>query len=262
MRHHRAQPARPAFPSSLVLLLLIAAALAACATALPPEPSSKLWPLVQRCVAHRAATGEADPCLLVDPAKGYAILRDIRGATQFLLVATDRRWGIEDPRIEASDAPNYFAEAWSARECVAAAAGHAVPEGELSLAINSTAGRSDGQLHIHIDRLRPDVASALRRDAREVTLLGHRYRLRHVDSLADANLFAVLATATGGAMGDETIVVAGDPRGGFFVLDDHVHDGDAASGEELQVDHPLMPPAQLASEWLAGCADPAGSDNR
>jgi CDP-diacylglycerol pyrophosphatase len=253
MRRHRVKPARPAVPSSLVLLLL--AALAACAAPTPSEPSTKLWPLVQRCLAHQAATGDPAPCLLVDPAKGFAVLRDIRGTSQFLLVATERRWGIEDPRIEASDAPNYFAEAWSARDCVAAAAGHAVPDGELSLAINSTAARSDGQLHIHIDRLRPEVASALRRDAREVTLLGYRYRLRHVDSL-DTNLFAVLAAATGGAIGGETIVVAGDPRGGFFVLDDHVHEGDAAGGEELQVDHPLMTKEQLAAEWLAGCAGP------
>jgi CDP-diacylglycerol pyrophosphatase len=262
MRLRRSKPARPAVPSGLVLLLLIGAAIGACAMAAPAEPRTILWPLVQHCIAHREASGDAAPCLLVDPAKGYAILRDIRGATQFLLVATDRRWGIEDPRIEASGAPNYFAQAWSARECVAAAAGHAVPDGELSLAINSIAGRSDGQLHIHIDRLRPGVASALGRDKSEVVLAGHRYRLRHLDTLAGTNLFAALAATTGGAMGDQTIVVAGDPRGGFFILDDHVHDGDQASGEELQVDHPPVLPEQLAAPQLAGCAEPARAEGR
>lgn len=244
---------KPAF----ALPLLLAAAVGACATA----PSSRLWPLVERCIAHQQATGDATPCLFVDPAKGYAILKDIRGTTQFLLVATDRRWGIDDPRIAASDAPDYFALAWSARGCVARADGRAVPDGDLSLAINSLAGRSDGQLHIHIDRLRPEVASALRRDEPAVTLAGHRYRLRHIDSLAGTNLFAALAAAAGGAIGDRTIVVAGDPRGGFFVLDDRTRDGDAASGEELQVDHPLLPQAQLAAaeKRAAGCADPAGS---
>jgi CDP-diacylglycerol pyrophosphatase len=241
----------------LALLVVLCAATGACAGG-NTGPSSKLWPLVQRCIAHQQATDAAAPCLLVDPAKGYAILRDIRGTTQFLLVASDRRWGIEDPRIEAADAPDYFAEAWSARGCVARAAGHAVPDSELSLAINSVWGRSDGQLHIHIDRLRPDVASKLGRDDSAVTLSGHRYRLRHIESLAGVNLFAALAASSGGAMGDWTIVVAGDPKGGFFVLEDRAQDGDAASGEELQVDHPLLPPAQLAAEEkrLAGCAGP------
>lgn len=251
MRRQRAKP-------GLILLALLAAILSACAASQPTEPSSKLWPLIQRCIAHQQAAGETTPCLLVDQAKSYAILRDLRGTTQFLLVATDRRWGIEDPRIEAADAPNYFAAAWSARACVAAALGRPVADGEISLAINSVQGRSDGQLHIHIDRLRPEVAHALDRNTSEAVLLGHRYRLRHLDGLADTNLFAALAAASGDSMGDRTIVVAGDPKGGFFVLDDHAHDGDFASGEELQVDHPLMPPEQLAAEEprLAGCADP------
>ncbi|HXZ01895.1 MAG TPA: CDP-diacylglycerol diphosphatase [Stellaceae bacterium] len=257
MRLYRARP-------GLAVLILLAAAAGACAAAEPTEPRSKLWTLVQRCIAHPEMTGPTDSCLLADPAKGYAILRDIRGQTQFLLVATDRRWGIEDPRIEPADAPNYFAAAWSARGCVAAALGRPVPDGEISLAINSTAARSDGQLHIHIDRLRPGVSDALERGKSEVTLAGHRYRLRHLDTIADTNLFAALAATASGAMGDQTIVVAGDPRGGFFVLDDHVHDGDPASGEELQVDHPPVPLEQLAAEQkrLAGCADPARPEGR
>ncbi len=253
----------PPLRRRLALPLLLAALLAACA-APPTGPSSRLWPLVRRCIAHQQATGEADPCLLVDRAKGYAILKDIRGPTQFLLVATDRRWGIEDPRIEARNAPNYFADAWSARGCVVRAAGQAIPDGELSLAVNSVAGRSDGQLHIHIDRLRPDVGSMLRRDKPEVTLLGHRYRLRHIESLAGTNLFAALAATAGGhTIAYRTIVVAGDPRGGFFVLDDEARDGDAASGEELQVDHSLLPPAQLDADQkqFAGCADPATAED-
>jgi CDP-diacylglycerol pyrophosphatase len=253
VRRLRSTPGR----SVPLVLPLFFTALGACATA-GDGPHSKLWPLVQRCVAQQQATGAPAPCLFVDPARGYAILKDIRGTTQFLLVATDRRWGIEDPRIAAPGAPNYVAEAWSARGCVVRAAGHAVPEGALSLAINSISGRSDGQLHIHIDRLRPEVARTLRHGESAVTLAGHRYRLRHVESLAGTNLFAALAATAGGAIGDWTIVVAGDPGGGFFVLEDRARNGDAASGEELQVAHPLLPPAQLAAEEkrLAGCAQP------
>lgn len=246
---------RPAAPWHLALPLLVAAATGACAQT-PPEPASKLWPLVQRCLAQQQAGGEAAPCLYVDPAKGYAILKDIRGPTQFLLVATDRRFGIEDPRIQESNAPDYFAAAWSARGCVARAAGQPVADADISLAINSVSGRSDGQLHIHIDRLRPDIAGQLRLDAPEVTLNGHRYRLHHIESLAGTNLFATLAGETGGPIGDWTIVVAGDPRGGFFVLEDRAQDGDAASGEELQIGHVLLSRSELAAEekQAAGCA--------
>jgi len=240
--------------------LAIAALLLAtgCGAAGPSEPASGLWPLVQRCIAHQQASGDPAPCLSVDPAQGYAILKDLRGETQFLLVATDRRWGIEDPRIEAKDAPNYFAAAWSARGCVARAEGAAVPEDDLSLAINSRLGRSDGQLHIHIDRLRPEVARELGRGGAELVFAGHAYRLRHVESLAGTNLFADLTQATGTAIGDYTIVVAGDPQGGFFVLTDHARGSDAAGGEELQVAHPPLTHEQFtAIEQLgAGCADP------
>lgn len=240
--------------SFLLLLALTATAIAE----EPAGPATKLWPLVQSCVAHEESSRDPSPCLRVDPAKGYAILKDLRGATQYLLVATDRRWGIEDPRIEARDAPNYFAAAWSARGCVVKAAGSAIPDSEISLAINSIAGRSDGQLHIHIDRLRPGISSRLSRDEAEVTLLGHSYTLRHFDSIAITNVFALIEPNTGGAMGDETIVVTGDPRGGFFVLNDHVHGLDRASGEELQADHPRLSLEQLAAMQGDKCAEPVG----
>lgn len=256
MRLNPVKHAAFALPQAIAVLLVATAALDARAAGESVCPPSRLWKVVQGCI-HPKTANEAAACLRVDTARRYAILKDFRGPTQFLLVATDPRCGIEDPRIEAKDAPNYFALAWSARRCVARAAGASVPDGELSLAINSIAGRSDGQLHIHIDRLRPGVSSALGRDKSEVILVGHRYRLRHIDSLAQTNLFAALAETASGAMSDQTIVVAGDPEGGFFVLDDHIHHGDYASGEELQVDHPPLPPEQLLSEPLAGCADPA-----
>jgi len=261
MKRHRSQWAWLVGKLGLVALLLIGAAGAGPE---PAEPAGELWPLVQRCIAHQEAGGDAAPCLYVDKTKGYAILKDLRGPTEFLLVATDRRWGIEDPRIEAQDAPNYFAAAWSARGCVDRAAGSTIPDSEISLAINSVAGRSDGQLHIHIDRLRAGVASRLSREESEVTLLGHLYALRHVDSLANTNLFAMIEAGMSGAIGDQTIVVTADPRGGFFVLNDHVLDGDRASGEELQVDHPRLSSDQLAkmqANTMQGdnCADPVGS---
>ncbi|HXP74823.1 MAG TPA: CDP-diacylglycerol diphosphatase [Stellaceae bacterium] len=237
-----------------LLLSILALAVDAPAGANAAEPMSVLWPIVQYCMAPQHDAG--DPaCFLTDRARGYALLKDIRGPTQVLLVATDRRWGMEDPRIEAPDAPNYFAAAWAARRCVSRLAGREIPDGEISLAINSMRGRSDGQLHIHIDRVRPEVEAKLAPGASELTYSGHRYAVRHIDRLSGMNLFAAEAARAEGAIGEETIVVAGDPRGGFYVLTDHVGGMDRASGEELQVEHPKLSPDQLRAISIAGCAE-------
>jgi CDP-diacylglycerol pyrophosphatase len=238
-----------------LLLVLLALGLGAPAVANQAEPRSVLWPIVQYCTAPRHETG--DPaCFLTDPPRGYALLKDIRGPTQVLLVATDRRWGMEDPRIAAPDAPNYFAAAWAARRCVSRLAGRDIPDGEISLAINSMRGRTDGQFHVHIDRIRAEVAARLTPGTPELAFSGHRYAVRHIDGLAGVNLFAAEAARAEGSIGEETIVVAGDPHGGFYVLTDHVNGTDRASGEELQVAHEKLSPDQLRAISIGGCAEP------
>jgi CDP-diacylglycerol pyrophosphatase len=218
------------------------------------EPRSVLWPIVQYCLAPRHDAGEP-ACFLTDKARGYALLKDIRGPTQVLLVATDRRWGMEDSRVAAPDAPNYFAAAWAARRCVARLAGREIPDAEISLAINSVRGRTDGQLHIHIDRIRPEVAAELRPDVSALSFSSHGYGVRHIASLSAVNLFAEEAARAQGAIGEETIVVVGDRNGGFYVLTDRANGSDRASGEELQVEHEKLTPDQLRAVSIAGCAE-------
>jgi len=237
-----------------LLLCILALGLGAPAAHGQTEPRSVLWPIVQYCLAPEHDAGEP-ACFLTDKARGYALLKDIRGPTQVLLVATDRRWGMEDSRIEAPDAANYFAAAWAARRCVSTLAGREIPDGEISLAINSTRGRSDGQLHIHIDRIRPEIAAKLGPGVSELSFSGHRYAARHVASLAGVNLFAEEAARAQGAIDEETIVVIGDVTGGFYVLTDRVNGTDRASGEELQVEHPSLSPDQLRAISIAGCAE-------
>lgn len=236
---------------TLLLLVVLAAGPSASAA---PEPLSVLWPIVQYCLAPQHDAG-APACFLTDKARGYALLKDIRGPTQVLLVATDRRYGIEDPRIEAADAPNYFAAGWAARRCVSRLAGREVPDGEISLAINSMRGRTDGQLHIHVDRIRPAVAAKLGPDVAELMFGTHRYAVRHIASLTGVNLFAEEAARGEGATGEETIVVAGDHSGGFYVLTDRANGNDRASGEELQVEHERLSPDQLRAIDIKGCAE-------
>ena len=223
-----------------------------------------LWDIVNgQCVPDQRMTGEPAPCALVDvdggEPRGYAVLKDLVGATQFLLIPTARIAGIESPEILAADAPNYFADAWRARSYVEQRAGRGLPRDWMSLAINSSAARSQNQLHIHIDCVRADVRDALAARAVDigptwaplsVPLAGQSYRAMAVDGdELDVNPFRLLADglAAGDSMGAQTLVVVGstgtDGRPGFVLLAGRADAATPGSGhgEDLQ-DHVACPP--------------------
>jgi CDP-diacylglycerol pyrophosphatase len=164
--------------------------------------------------------------------------------------------GIESTLLLAPEAPNYFANAWRERSYTERAAQHPLPRQAISLATNSAFGRSQNQLHIHIDCIRADVRAVLQRELAGIgeswaplsePLAGHNYRAMRVqaDALDGTNPFKLLADGVPGAriaMAEQTLVVVGAefPGGsaGFIILTDQVNlaRGDHASGEELQ-DH-------------------------
>lgn len=224
-----------------------------------------LWDIVNgQCAPDQRTASNPAPCAFVDVAggesRGYAVLKDLVGATQFLLIPTERVAGIESPEILAADAPNYFADAWRARSYVEQRAGRGLPRDWMSLAINSAAARSQNQLHIHIDCVRADVRQTLAAHAGDigpswaplpVPLAGKSYRAIAVpgDELDVVNPFRLLADGLGGgeSMGMQTLVAVGstdaDGRPGFVLL---AGSADAASpgsghGEDLQ-DHDKCPP--------------------
>lgn len=229
------------------------------ATAADPQA---LWRIVHdTCMPEAAEHALVEPCMQVAPDGGWAVLKDIRGATQFLLVPTVRIGGIESAVVLAPDAPNYFQAAWAARIFVSARAGRDLPRDAIALAINSPFRRGQDQLHIHIDCVRPDVRTALRDHAAVLGptwaplpggLLHQPYLARRLDGaeLGAANPFQLLAAAPGvGAAGMRfwTIVVVGatftqaDGHGaqdGFVLLADRADParGDGAHGEDL-LDH-------------------------
>lgn len=249
MLPQRRNPARRLVSTALFAVLAASGALAARAS----DPSA-LWHIVHgRCVPHFEQDNTAQPCELVDPGGGYAILKDLVGATQFLLIPTARVSGIEDPAILAPGSPNYWQEAWQARRFVEHRIGHAMPRDTMSLAINSAYGRTQDQLHIHIDCIRADVRRALAADqaaigphwsAFPVPLAGEHYRaMRIVQPLASVDPFRVLARDVPQRdMGRHTLVLVGagfsGPGPGFVLLDGRVDAaaGDRAAGESLQ-DH-------------------------
>jgi len=241
--------------------LVVCVAVTLVAPGVTQADSDALWNIVHTlCVPNQEQHGTPGPCAAVDlrngEQHGYVVLKDLAGATQFLLIPTARITGIESPALLAPDAPNYFAIAWQSRAYVNGVLHRDLPRDDIALAVNSVSGRSQNQLHIHIDCIRSDVREALRKiEARIRTnwapagtpLAGHPYLAMRVEGaqLGQANPFTLLANGVPGAredMGRHTLVVVGatfsNGHAGFIILDDHADPvaKDTGSGEELQ-DH-------------------------
>lgn len=248
---------------SLAVLAAVAVAFAGAGTA-HGDPNA-LWAFVHdQCVADELANRDPAPCAQVDlehgERYGYAVMKDINGERQYLLLPTARIPGIESPELLEPGATNYFAAAWLARRFVEQRAGGTLPRDWVSLAVNSAVSRSQNQLHIHIDCVRADVHEALRAQSAAIgpvwapfpaPLAGHTYWAIAVPG-ADLTVdpFLLLADGLPGAradMGSYTLVVVGaDSVGGqpgFVVLADRADGeaGDVAGGEQLQ-DHGYCPP--------------------
>ena len=231
-------PLDPAKGGALGTRLVLAAvlALAGIPAARAADPDA-LWKIVDgRCVPGAQTRHDPAPCVSVDAASGTALLKDRVGATQFLLIPTTKITGIESPAILAPGAPNYFARAWDATRLVDQRVGHDLPRRDFALAINSERGRSQNQLHIHIDCIRPDIRAILDRLDPRIgphwqtlprRLALHRYRARRIDgdTLGDTNPFQLLAASLPDPatdMGRHTLVLVGDEhhgRPGFILLD-------------------------------------------
>lgn len=252
----KGKSARSSLTKAVIAIAIVLLGTAGCGHTANPDA---LWNLVHdKCVLGQEQKGDPAPCTVVDlregDAKGYVVLKDLVGATQYLLIPTARVSGIESASLLAPEAPNYFADAWRDRGYTEQAVQHALPRQGISLAINSAFGRSQNQLHIHIDCIRTDVRAALQRQLAVIRdgwaplsepLAGHHYRAMRViaNTLDDTNPFTLLADGIPGArmaMGEQTLVVVGAEFAGgypgFIILTDRVNlaNGDHASGEELQ----------------------------
>jgi len=216
--------------------------------------SMALWKIVHaQCVPNYASTGRPDPCAAVWP--DAAVLKDIVGVAQFLLIATTRVDGIESPSLLAAGAPNYWDAAWQARKFLTERLHTTLPRDAIGLAINSAAARTQDQLHIHIDCVREDVTKTLNEHQAEIgpswaTVSippGRSYLVRRLehDTLAHRDPFELVAAQGPDArdnMGMQTIAVIGavfeNGTPGFYVLSHRadVAACDPGAAEEL-LDH-------------------------
>ena len=168
----------------------------------------------------------------------------MRNNAQFLLIPTKRISGIESPEILKPDATNYWLPAWEARTYVSKRIGRPLPDEDIGLAVNSFFGRTQNQLHIHIDCLRADVRQTLAASAIDdmwspVTLAGKTYQARAIPNLDAVNPIALSADWD---LAHTTLVVVGaaGEQAGVVVLRRFIAEGEVSGGEELQ-DHQQCP---------------------
>jgi CDP-diacylglycerol pyrophosphatase len=150
-----------------------------------------------------------------------------------LLIPTRRISGIESADLALPAAPNYLSAAWRARDRLEAAVGHALPRDVVGLAVNPLHARTQNQLHIHIECLRPDVLQALAGQAgnfasgwRSVRIGAYNLEAREIagQNLDGENPFKLLdehILEKHGVMGEYTLVIAGRQSAsgpGFIVL--------------------------------------------
>jgi CDP-diacylglycerol pyrophosphatase len=200
-----------------------------------------LWKTVHgRCVPDIQTKQNPYPCVSVDlaegEARGVAILKDIKGNTQYLVIPTKKITGIESRTILEPQATNYFSDAWVATNLVDQRLGHTLARTDFAIAINSVSGRSQNQLHIHVDCIQPAVKSVLSRFGPEIAttwqelpvkLSGHKYRAMWLPGaqLGSRNPFRLLADSLQNPaqeMGGHTLVLTGAERSGqvgFLLLD-------------------------------------------
>jgi CDP-diacylglycerol pyrophosphatase len=181
----------------------------------------------EQCFVHFTQKHDPAPCerVFLPDSKtehsGYAVLADPRGGAHYLLVPTQTMAGTDSAELLDPDLPNYFAEAWHARDLIAGFVGHEPPRTAIGLAVDTAHSRTQDQFHVHIECLRQDVAAALRESAERitnvwsaVTVAGWTYQAQRImgDGLDGSNLFEMLAALNPEVrhhMGDYTLVVAG-----------------------------------------------------
>jgi CDP-diacylglycerol pyrophosphatase len=240
----------------LIIGVAVVAAYSVAAEARPPKSSSSsadsssdstlpsgrgaLRQIVQnQCVINWGQHHDPSPCERVvllggkGSDSGYAILADPDGGAHYLLVPTQTMAGLDSSELLDPDLPNYFAEAWHARDLLTKFVGHDVPRSAVGLVVNTAQSRAYDQFHVHIACLRQDVYDSLRQSAERVQSVwtplsvgGATFQARKIsaDRLDGSNLYELLATLrpdTARHIADYTLVAAGaqfKSGPGFIIL--------------------------------------------
>lgn len=236
-------------------LLVALSAMAAVPAAAAPDPSRDvLWAALKTCVLAKRLANRTFPCLSVDlgdaDRPGSAVLRAPGEPTHSVVMPTDTVAGLEAPVLRGPRGAAYWRAALAARPLVSDVLKGKLSPAEVGLAVNSAWGRSQDQLHIHLDCLKPSVLKAVRAHGRQVRhtwsrfpvpLAGDRYYALRVPEAeaAQFNPFAALHTLPGARPDLHRTSFAalatppGDPEPGYILL---AYRAPSASAEDV-MDH-------------------------
>lgn len=199
---------KPAVTLSVIAAALACILLPRAIGADPVLPRTSLRAVVEGCIlARRFAL--AFPCLRVG-AKGReatpsVVLRVPGSRTHLLVMPAEAIPGLEDPRLQNAPYGSLWAEALATRPLVSEGAGFAVPDASIGLAINADRVRSQDQLHIHVECIRPRYLQSIRAQAaglgrdgstKSLIVAGEQFVARRIgrEDVERGNLFALLAS--------------------------------------------------------------------
>lgn len=164
------------------------------------EKRSILWHIVnERCGTEKDAKQD---CMVINREQGFVIFRDRHGPVQTLTIPTIQVTGVEDSKLLAADAHNYFYDSWQSKSILDEQNKKAIDPQYLSFSVNSSYGRSQDQLHIHNSCLRADVYQIVERQRHQLTdqwtvlpekVLGHTYIAQKV-KIADLDKISPFKT--------------------------------------------------------------------
>jgi CDP-diacylglycerol pyrophosphatase len=225
--------------------------------ALSADPDA-LWRKVENeCVANQQTNGNPAPCKEVNLSegvdRGFVVIKDesVRKPHSYMLLPTRRITGIEDEKIFEPGAQNYFEAAWGSRSYLDESVRARLTRDMIGLAVNSLHDRSQNQLHIHIDCVRPEIRDFLQKKEETLTEVwsnldlpppDHPYMVMKIEGedLHDTNPFQLLAEGLPDIkehLDLETLVLIGaefkDGKPGFYLLSSRHTDGLRAHGEDL-----------------------------
>ena len=115
-----------------------------------PSNRKALWSVIRTLCLPASYLGLSFPCLRIDRAEGYAVIRSpSRSSLDFIVTPTTFLEGVESLYRSKTTAPNLWKAGWMSRDLLEEAAHRDLAWDEVILAVNSKATRSQDHLHIH-----------------------------------------------------------------------------------------------------------------
>jgi len=156
------RPAAAAVRHILLSVVITGACMPLEAFAISFKERDALWKVVEDlCLPLHQTLGLSLPCLDVDKKRGFAVIRAPGDETRIIIVPTAKIEGVESAALLRDDTPNFWSLAWGERNRVIASAPRSLAWNDIGMAINSSASRTQDQLHIHVDCVDPRLKRAL-----------------------------------------------------------------------------------------------------